>query len=284
VNVNEVNPYIRLAMRSELVYPFCIKRRIIMDYELIYIESGEMILEYDGMDHLCRKGDILLLRPGICHEFRGIQSDLSQPHIHFDVQYDSTSEMVPICFKDMDELSEKERLLVRQDVFGKFPAVPILNISDRSVFFNLFYRIVDNFKDDAGSLALKIAMTQLLDMIENENYPNTFAVEKTKMDICAQIKGYLKSNLYHPITLDTVEKQFNYSKFYLTKRFGREYGCSLIKYHQKLRLEHAKRLLETMSVSQVCEQMNFGSVYAFSRAFRSYFHYPPSEVKTKNPR
>ena len=91
----------------------------------------------------------------------------------------------------------------------------------------------------------------------------------------------MKSNLYHPITLDTIEKQFNYSKFYLTKRFVKEYGCSPIKYHQKLRLEHAKQLLETMSVSQVCECMHFGSVYAFSRAFKNHFQYPPSAVNKK---
>ena len=39
MNVNEVNPYIRLTMRSVLVYPFFIKKRIIMDYELIYFTN-----------------------------------------------------------------------------------------------------------------------------------------------------------------------------------------------------------------------------------------------------
>lgn len=281
MNVNEVNPYIRLTMRSVLVYPFFIKKRIIMDYELIYIESGEMILEYDGVDYLCRKGDILFLRPGICHEFRGIQTDLSQPHIHFDMQYDSLSEVVPICFKDMAELSETKRRLVREDIFSRFPANPQITISDKAAFLQLFYTIVDGFKENHGSLSLKIAMVQLLEIIEKENYPDTFETDKIKMDVCTQIKAYMKSNLYHPITLDTIEKQFNYSKFYLTKRFVKEYGCSPIKYHQKLRLEHAKQLLETMSVSQVCECMHFGSVYAFSRAFKNHFQYPPSAVNKK---
>lgn len=279
MKVREINPYIRLAMRSIMSYPFYLKRRVIMDYELIYLESGTFFLEYDGIDYLCRAGDFLLLRPGIRHEFRCIQSDISQPHIHFDMQYDSTSELVPICFKDLDELSEKDRLLIRENVFDGFPVGPIIRISDKSTFLNLFYYIVDSFKDNVGSLPLKIAMMQLLDRIEAENFPNTFEAEKPKMGICAQIKGYMKNNLYHPLTLDSIEKQFNYSKFYLTKQFEKEYGCSLIKYHQKLRLEHAKQLLETMSVSQVCEYMHFGSVYAFSRAFRNYFHYPPSAVK-----
>ena len=279
MNTNEVNPYIRLATHSVLTYPFLIKRRVIMDYELIYIESGEMVLDYDGADYPCHEGDILLLRPGIPHEFRGFRTDLSQPHIHFDVRYDNTSTAVPICFKNLPELSEKERYLIREDVFDRFPAKPLIRVSDQAHFLKLFYTIVNGFKDNPGALWLKILMVQLLEIIERENYPGAFETEKNRMDVCAQIKAYMKSNLYRPITLETIEKQFNYSKFYLTKRFAKEYGCSPIRYHNNLRMEHAKELLQTMSVSQVCECMHFGSVYAFSRAFRKHFHCPPSEAR-----
>lgn len=85
MDISKINPYIRIAMRSILRAGKVIKRRIIYDYELIYIDAGEFIFNYNGVDYLCQKGDFIFIRPNIPHSFSGIKRDLSQPHIHFDM-------------------------------------------------------------------------------------------------------------------------------------------------------------------------------------------------------
>ena len=82
MNLAELNPYIRVAMHSELPAPFYIRRRVIFDYELIYIEDGEMVLTYNDTDYHVHHGDLLLLCPGIPHTFNVANKTLIQPHIH----------------------------------------------------------------------------------------------------------------------------------------------------------------------------------------------------------
>ena len=56
--ISEIKPYIRRTMRSVLP-PFTrIRQRIIFDYELLYIESGEVTLTYNGRTFLCRAGEV----------------------------------------------------------------------------------------------------------------------------------------------------------------------------------------------------------------------------------
>ena len=108
MDISLVNPYIRVAMNSVLPAGKEIKRRIIFDYELIYIADGKFLFNYNDIDYPCNKGQFIFIRPGIPHSFNGINADLLQPHIHFDMTHRQDSERVPISFKDRDELSEKE--------------------------------------------------------------------------------------------------------------------------------------------------------------------------------
>ena len=91
IHAEQVNPYIRVARESVLAPGTEIKRRIIFDYELIYVERGEFWLDYGEGKYLCREGQYIFIRPGISHSFRGIFEEVSQPHIHFDLVYRGTA-------------------------------------------------------------------------------------------------------------------------------------------------------------------------------------------------
>ena len=115
-----VNPYIRVAMQSVLRKDTEIARRIIFDYELIYIAHGEFILNYNETDYKCTKGQFILLRPGISHSFTVTDTDLSQPHIHFDITHRPQSEFIPISFKDLDKMSDAEREWIHKDYYSTY--------------------------------------------------------------------------------------------------------------------------------------------------------------------
>lgn len=282
MNTLDVNPYIRHATTySELIPPFHTKRRIIFDYEIIYVASGKFLLDYNGIDFICNAGDLLLLRPGISHEIFDMNVNVLQPHMHFDIQYNLTSEQVPVNFKDYSALSEYERTLIREDVFAKHSLSPKLKISDIPQFLTLFFEVIQSQKELGYSLPVKIKMLELLNIIEQENFPNAFNVSKINIDIWSDIHRYIESNLDQPITLDNIEKQFNYSKFYISREFKKKYGCSIMNYHKKLRFEYAKNLLHTMSVSEVSEKLGFASVYSFSQAFKNHFGITPSSQSSK---
>lgn len=273
-----INPYIRVAMQSILRKGTEITRRIIFDYELIYIADGEFILNYNETDYRCIKGQFILLRPGISHSFYVTDTDLSQPHIHFDITHMSDSRQVPVCFKDLSDLGDKDRKQIREDIFPKDLLDPFVVFSDCQAALEIFYAIVNQPKP--YSLTQKGLLIRLIDMLIKDNFPDMLA-DKTEDVYSAeeQVKDYPDAFQGIASNLDDIAKQFNYSKCHLAHRFKERYGISLIAYRNNRRMQLAKTMLETRSVTTVAEKLGFSSIYVFSRAFKNFFGISPSGFK-----
>lgn len=274
-DIQSVNPYIRVAMRSVITSEKSIKRRVIFDYELIYIESGEFTLNYNEMDYKCREGQFVLLRPGVPHSFSEIKDQLSQPHIHFDMMYSVNSRKTPVSFKDINEFTPWEHVLMQKDIFEDYPQLPFVTFSQKEKVLELFYGIMDE-KQESG-LVQKARLIQILDMLIAENFPNSFLKAENSYSIAHQLKDYMDSEQGMSARLSDFEKQFSYSKYYLERQFKKSYGESIISYRNKKRMETAAKLLRTDPVTGVSEKLGFNSIYAFSRAFKQYFGVAPSK-------
>lgn len=275
MKISEINPYIRHAARSVITAPYHINQRIILDYELLYVDDGEFVLTYNGKDFLCKKGSILLLCPNIAHSFHILNMDLSQPHIHFDMKYDSQSPKVFICFQDYPELTSAERLMIRENVFPQLDDSPFLKINDKDAFLKTFFDIIDT--KDVHTLSCKAKMLYLLQAIISDNAPEFSKKPSVNTKITTLIKSYIDSNYDQEISLETLERQFDYSKYYIEKLFKQKYGVSVINYRNTKRMEAAVRLLEEHSVSKVAETLGFSSIYSFSRAFRMTYGVSPTK-------
>ncbi len=250
-----------------------IKRRIIFDYELIYIADGEFILTYNEKNYNCKKGQFILLRPGVPHSFSGIENDLSQPHIHFDITHIGDSTRVPVSFKDMDALTDKEKQWIRDDIFGDYPKEPMVVFFDKEKALNLFYETIDGSE---SILTRKAKLIQLIEMLINDNFSavlkqqyNTYRIEK-------YIKDYIDAGQCLTAKLDDVAKQFSYSKYYLDRCFKESYGVGIIAYRNENRMKTAKEMLKHNTVSVVSEKLGFSSIYVFSRAFKNHFGVSPT--------
>ena len=275
-----LNPYIRVAMHSVLSAGTKIRRRIIFDYELLYIDGGEFILNYNDIDYKCTKGQFLLLRPGVSHSFTVTDSDLSQPHIHFDMFYSSKSIKTPINFKDRCDLSLNEVELIQTDVFDAYPQNPFVTFSDKPNAVKIFYSIIS--KTTESELVRKARLIQLIDMLISDNFQSCFLIEEQNYNIAHQLKDYIDTCQGFTSKLADYEKQFSYSKYHLERQFKKYYGISIVAYRNKKRMELAEKLLKTKSVSYVSEKLGFTSIYVFSRAFKEHFGISPSMIKTEN--
>jgi len=276
-----INPYIRVAMQSILKKGTVIATRIIFDYELIYIADGKFVLNYNGKDYPCHKGQFLLLCPGISHSFSNISTNLSQPHIHFDITYLPDSKQVPVCFKDLEDLTYEEKKKIRGNIFEDFPQNPLVTFSDAETALHLFNRIV--MLPKSSSLVQKGLLIELLDMLITDNFPGLFEEDRNSLNsIERRVKNYLDANQGLSSSLEDIAEQFNYSKYHLTRQFKKQYGVSIIIYRNNRRMQLAKTLLLTETVSNVSEKLGFSSIYVFSRVFKNYFGISPTEFKTKS--
>ena len=276
ININSINPYIRRAIPSRMPAGTKINTRAIFDYELIYIEKGSLNLKFDGVDYKCREGQFILIRPGIPHSFKRLHGELSQPHIHFDFFYNDTSEKVYISFKNPKEFTHDDKRLMREDVFAAYSPTPIIKISEKEKALSLFYDIVSA---ECPPLLKKAYMIELLDIIIKNNFQGCFLQSGNKFSTVEEIKGYIDAGQGLSLSLSDLEKQFSYSKFYIEKTFKKQYGISIIAYRNQKRLQKARELLKEHSVSAVSEKLGFSSIYAFSRAYKQFYGFPPSHDK-----
>lgn len=283
MNVNEISPYIRVAMRSYLEAPFKINRRILFDYEIILIEKGTWKLIFDDTSIVCQQNDIILLRPGISHQIESIGSGVSQPHIHFDLKYEQDSEQVFVSFKDEPGFTEEEKKMIRPDLFGKIIKTPILSVKNPERFKKLLFSVIDVFerRKDLFQLQYKSLMNEMIYMIL-ESYAD-IAVARQDNDIIMLIKEYIDHNFYNRITLETLEKQFHYNKFYIEKKFKNAQGIPIKKYYNQLRYEAIQDAFKQgYSVTQTAEMFNFNSIYTFSRFFKTISGISPTEYIKNN--
>ena len=117
-------------------------------------------------------------------------------------------------------------------------------------------------------------------MLIEDNFPEKF-VDNTESiySMEEQVKDYLDANQGLTSNLDDIAKHFNYSKCHLEHRFKDRYGISLIAYRNNKRMQSAKTLLATYSVSDVSNKLGFSSIHVFSRAFKNHFGFSPSDLK-----
>ena len=277
MKISDINPHIRLVMRGKLLHGHNIRRRVIYDYELIYLEKGSFTFVYADREYSCAEGDVIFIRPGVPHSFYVNNGDISQPHVHFDVTYRLESESIPISFKDISEMSEEEKGWIHVNYFESYPDDPFLRLKDKKSFVELFFKIIDS-KENNAPISAKGMLTELISEIICDNYADIFE-KQSAYSVANHIKDYIDAGNGFSLDLDGFARFFSYSKYHIEREFKEYFGAGIIEYRNKKRMQYASRLLETLSVSEAAEKLGYGSIYSFSRAYKSFYGYSPTKKK-----
>jgi len=95
---------------------------------------------------------------------------------------------------------------------------------------------------------------------------------------------YIKNNYSNcELSLNMISDEFNISASYISNKFKEEVDTNFIKYLNGLRVKKAKELLRDLSlkVYMVSEKVGYEDVRYFSRIFRKYTGYTPTEYQKK---
>ncbi|HHX71547.1 MAG TPA: AraC family transcriptional regulator [Clostridiales bacterium] len=280
MNLNALSPYVRVAMRSEMTAPFCIRDRVIFDYEIIYLQSGAWRLTYEGKETICQAGDLLLICPGRLHRIDCLPGvPVSQPHIHFDLFYDENSEKIPVSFKPMKDLTPEERTWIRKDYFGDAMSSPILKLKNAKEVADILLETVDNFREKPPmyQVMCKANLLRLIYLLLPALPKGSLNEPAAPESRLAMVKAYIDQNFAGELSLSLLARQFTMDKFTLAKRFASEFGIPIIAYWHKVRLKKAQAmLLRGAGVSETATALGFSSVYTFSRFFKNKTGIAPS--------
>ena len=107
---------------------------------------------------------------------------------------------------------------------------------------------------------------------------------KTNHSTLQEVLHYCATNFADDITLDDVANALHISKFHISHLMNEKLGLSFVTYLNHLRIINACDLLEDTdkTMAQISEDVGFGSIRSFNRAFQSTMNISPSQYRSRN--
>ena len=250
MDIYKLSPYVRLAWTCTTYAPFVIGKRIIFDYELIYIKQGKWELEINKQTFVCKEGDFVLLRPNIEHTIRNIGNiNVEQPHVHFDFVYDKKSKERFVCLQSLEELTTYEKSLISEDVLESESIPFVLKPKESEIWKSILYELIelDKRKNVYDQLIMREKMFFLCRLILLEIGELSYSNNNNKLtSSMLEIKDFIDH--YHHwnvsnrrLTLEMLAEYFHLDKFYIDKTFKKMFGSPAIKYYNQKTVSNAKR-------------------------------------------
>ena len=120
---------------------------------------------------------------------------------------------------------------------------------------------------------LKIALFQ------RESAKDTAAPQEER--IIHSIIRYLQAHLSEDISLSVLAEEFHLSGQYISQLFKNEIGVNFLAYLTNLRMEKAKKLLlsTSLSIGEVAEQLGYGDYRVFTKVFKKWEGITPSQYR-----
>lgn len=284
--LKQLNPYVRRAWYDYMDAVNSIPDRVIFDYEIMYIKDGAATITIEGVVYEGKPGDIFFFKPGQRHSIivHG-QGPLCQPHIHFDLLYYEDREEVPIPLVPPEQMTEQDKRYFRPDVTPELlsPFPSYIHVSNPRLIEQLIFDVIYIFNNSQvfRELNLQWSFLRMFSQLLAEIYWTKNEKATRKEDYAAQIKLFLEHNLERRVTLDEMADMYYLNKTYLGRIFRQTYNISPIQYHQLLRIQKAKELIQytNLSIREISQRMGFEKVQDFSRTFKRVEGITPSEFR-----
>lgn len=243
------------------------------DWELLYVDSGEINCIIEGKSIYLKQGDVMFHKPNEIHSTvcNGKKS-ASIFNVHF------------ITNSDTMEYFDGKSLTVPPKA-----ADTLKKLIDEC---NATYRVSEipmQMRDNApigGEQMSRILLEEFLILIIRgfecpEKYKHINGNQVCIVPKMEEICDYLRSNIYGKITLNDLVERFHFSKSFLCEQFKKSNGLSPISYYLDLKLTEAKRLLreDDISITEISERLSFESPEYFSRYFKKRVGHTPRDFR-----
>ncbi len=105
--------------------------------------------------------------------------------------------------------------------------------------------------------------------------------KKNNLQFSTKVMNYVKDHFHNPdLNISITALHFGITPTYLSSLFKEQTGLSLLEYINTMRVEHAKKILESdISLNEVCERSGFRNSGALIRVFKKITGLTPGQMR-----
>ena len=224
--------------------------------EFIYLTEGSSVATLDNKEYLFRAGECFVAFSNQIHYYHDVT-----PINGFMVIF------LPELFEDYIELFRK-----------KTPLFPVVNLQQISEEVSVQLEKICERKKLGLPFHETVAKGLFMALLGEMFSQMEFQDNPTEQEAIKRILKYCVEHYTEPIDLEILSKELYLNKDYISHVFKERMHMNYKDFVNKLRVEHASRLLKKcMRITEVAYESGFSSVRTFNRAFQKYMLMSPRE-------
>lgn len=235
--------------------------RILHEFQINYITSGEGILETRTGKYPVKEGSVIIVFPGMWHRYRPSKTGWKEHYVGFNGAF-------------------ANQIFQNEFFAGNNPIYHIgfneLLLQSFHELFNLVDMEKTGYQQICSGLVVYILST-IISIKKNENFEGK-QIEHTIQKACLIIRENIDKNM----NIEKLAADLNIDYSIFRKMFKAYTGISPGQYHLSLRIRQAKDLLinTNLSIKEISYRLGFESIFYFSRVFKSKTGISPTEYKS----
>lgn len=263
-------PFIReseFAVRA----PWSAGERRLLDYLLVFMQSGRCTLTVEGTSFELEAGDFALVQPSERHSFQA-PVGTTTPYAHLDLFYNPRREESFPARPGQLDLSELAPLLQPRLEETLGVVVPTRFRPRQAARFEaVMLRMVGLWqsRDPVDRLEAQMLATELVVHLLRDFAPPE-AREWPGAERFGWVTSYLSMRLAEPVSVEDLARRAHLSPSHFAAEFRRRFGVPPHQYLLRLRIEHAQSLLTTTETPlvEVAGLCGFADAAHLTKAFR----------------
>ncbi len=265
---NAISNRIVNALKKPLNEDFPLHYHDCCEIEIVLSGEGSQVI--NGIERQIKKGDLYLLTPYDCHEYK-IEKPLEIYGVMFDEHLIS-----PDLYKRILLVKSLGKLVYRNFDGQKFTML--------KYYFEQIIEEENSARQSSKNVFLsETKISRIIDCIIIELLKEIDEVEAADKTYIYNAVSYVYQHFSEPISLSCVAKHLNLSEPYTSRLFKFNIGRTFKELVIDLRMMYAQRLLADtdLMISQICYNCGFSSYPNFERAFKKKYNMTPEQWRSK---
>jgi AraC-like DNA-binding protein/mannose-6-phosphate isomerase-like protein (cupin superfamily) len=244
------------------------------EIEFFFLSQGRVIIALDNVPHYMESDQFICILPGTVHSVRSIAvQPFFYTQIHFSLgmlKSGGNNICDTLYYKKISEHSLPVECIIRNDT------------TKGSLIIDLLRELLMLLKAKPAGYEIGVKGFIELILYKLVNQISSAAETECPSNDLQLVYEYIESNYMSNITIETLARFSNMSKFHFIRYFHKEAGQTPIEYINSVRINKACGLLkndEDMKVLDIAYSVGFKDLSYFNRLFKRIIGMPPAEYR-----